>query len=97
VNQLQISEAACQDLDEISEYFLTRNINAGEKFFQEFNQKCQYLAKFPAMGRIYPSIRIDLRGLPIHGYIILYRITKESKLEIVRVINGRQDIDSLFN
>ena len=39
----QISKAACQDLDAIAEYFLTRNIDAGERFFQEFNQKCKYL------------------------------------------------------
>ena len=52
----QISKAACQDLDAIAEYFLTRNIDAGERFFQEFNQKCKYLVNFPFIGKSYSSI-----------------------------------------
>jgi toxin ParE1/3/4 len=56
VSQPQISKAACQDLDAIAEYFLTKNIDTGERFFQEFNQKCKHLIKFPLMGRSYVSI-----------------------------------------
>ena len=97
MSQPQISKAACQDLDAIAEYFLTRNIDTGERFFQEFNQKCKHLIKFPLMGRSYAFIDVGLRGLPIQGYIILYRITKETQLEIVRVVNGRQDLESLFS
>jgi toxin ParE1/3/4 len=97
VSQSQISKAACQDLDAIAEYFLTRNIDTGERFFQEFNQKCKNLIKFPLMGRSYVSIDVDLRGLPIQSYIILYRITKDTQLEIVRVVNGRQDLEDLFS
>lgn len=93
----QISKAACQDLDAIAEYFLTRNIDAGERFFQEFNRKCKYLVNFPFIGKSYPSISNGLRGLPIQGYIILYLVTKDNQLEIVRVVNGRQDLENLFN
>ena len=77
----QISKAACQDLDVIAEYFLTRNIDAGERFFQEFNQKCKYLVNFPFIGKSYPSISNGLRGLPIlthHPF---------SRLLISRIVN----------
>jgi toxin ParE1/3/4 len=97
VIQPQISKAACQDLDAIAEYFLTKNVDAGERFFQEFNQKCKHLINFPLMGRNYRSIDIDLRGLLILGYIILYRFTKDKQLEIVRVVSGRQDLENLFD
>ena len=96
MSQPQISKAACQYLDAIAEYFLTRNIDTGERFFQEFNQKCKHLIKFPLMGRSYASIDVDLRGLPIQGYVILYRLTNDTQLEIVRVVNGRQDLENLF-
>ncbi|MEH1935625.1 MAG: type II toxin-antitoxin system RelE/ParE family toxin [Nostoc sp.] len=46
-----ISLSASRDLDEISDYFLIRNLEAGEKLFREFNNKCQNLAAFPNMGR----------------------------------------------
>ncbi|MEH2244114.1 type II toxin-antitoxin system RelE/ParE family toxin [Nostoc sp.] len=32
-----ISPSASRDLNEIADYFLTRNLEAGEKLFREFN------------------------------------------------------------
>jgi toxin ParE1/3/4 len=40
--QYSISLEASRDLDDILDYFLTRDIEAGERFLQEFNKKCQY-------------------------------------------------------
>jgi toxin ParE1/3/4 len=90
-----IAPSAIRDLDDISDYFLERNINAGEQFLQEFTKKCRNLASFPAMGRSYSHIRVDLRGIPLQSYIILYRLIDDG-LEIVRVVNARQDLESLF-
>ena len=42
-----ISQPAIKDLEEIIEYFSSRNIEAGEKFINEFEKKCKYLANFP--------------------------------------------------
>ncbi|MFM7191676.1 MAG: type II toxin-antitoxin system RelE/ParE family toxin, partial [Microcystaceae cyanobacterium] len=61
------------------------------------NQKCKYLVKFPFIGKSYASISNRLRGLPIQGYIILYLVTEDHQLEIVRVVNGRQDLENLFD
>jgi toxin ParE1/3/4 len=38
-----IAPEAVQDLDEISNYFLLRNVEVGERWFQAFSQKCQQL------------------------------------------------------
>ena len=45
-----IAKEASQYLDEILDYFLVRNINAGERFIQGFNKKCQNIAQFPNIG-----------------------------------------------
>jgi toxin ParE1/3/4 len=92
--QLIISPAASQDLDEIADYFLSRNIEAGEQFFAEFNKKCQNLAKFPNMGRTYAEIEPSLRGVPLDSYIILYRVIAD-RVEIVRVVSGYRDLGTL--
>jgi toxin ParE1/3/4 len=47
------------------------------------------------MGRIYSHVRLDLRGIPLQGYVILYRLIDDG-LEIVRVVNARQDLEELF-
>lgn len=90
-----IAPSASRDLDRIANYFLERNIEVGETLFREFNQKCFNLVKFPNMWRSYSHIRPNLRGLPLDGYIILYEVVDED-VEILRVVNGRQDIEALF-
>jgi toxin ParE1/3/4 len=95
MSRCSIAPSAIQDLDDISDYFLERNIQAGEKLLQEFTKKCRNLAAFPTMGKSYSQIRSDLRGIPLQGYIILYRLIDDG-LEIVRVVNARQDLEGLF-
>ena len=90
-----ISPSATKDLNEIADYFLKRNLEAGERLFKDFNKKCQNLANFPSMGRSYAYIKPSLRGLPLNGYIIIYQVMYDG-VEILRVVNGRQDLESLF-
>jgi toxin ParE1/3/4 len=91
-----ISPEASQDLDEISDYFLSRSLEAGEWFVNGFEQKCKNLVKFPNMGRSYAEVEPSLRGVPLEGYIILYRVIEDG-VEIVRVVSGYRDLESLFS
>ncbi|MGK7927431.1 MAG: type II toxin-antitoxin system RelE/ParE family toxin [Spirulina sp.] len=95
MRQYIISPLATRDLNEIVDYFLEHNLDAGENLLREFDKKCKNLAQFPNMGRSYAHIKPYLRGLPLDGYIILYRVM-EDKIEILRVVNGRRDLESLF-
>jgi toxin ParE1/3/4 len=90
-----ISPEANRDLSEIIDYFTNRNIDAGEHFVDEFEKKCKYLPNFPNMGRSYENIRVDLRGVPLDGYVILYRVINGG-IEIVRVVSGYRNLESLF-
>jgi toxin ParE1/3/4 len=96
VSEYIISQPAIRDLESISSYFADVNVEAGEKFLQGFNKRCQQLTSFPNIGRSYDDLQVGLRGLPLEGYIILYRAT-DNRIEIVRVVSGRQDLRSLFN
>ncbi len=91
-----VSPEASRDLDEISDYFAARNIEAGEQFVEEFNRKCRNLINFPNMGRSYQEIAASVRGLPLMGYIILYRAI-DSGIEIIRVVRGERDLPLLFS
>lgn len=46
-----INILASRDLNEIADYFAETNIEAGERFFREFNPKCQQLVSFPNSGK----------------------------------------------
>ena len=91
-----ISPLASRDLNAIADYFLERNLEAGEKLFQKFNKKCQQLTNFPNLGRSYAGLKPGLRGLPLDGYIVFYRVINDG-VEIVRVVGGRQDLEVLFS
>ncbi|MCY7368405.1 MAG: type II toxin-antitoxin system RelE/ParE family toxin [Chamaesiphon sp.] len=91
-----ISQPAIRDLESISSYFADVNVEAGEKFLKEFSKRCQQLVSFPNIGRNYDDLQVGLRGLPLEGYVILYRVT-EDRIEIIRVANGRQDLQLLFD
>ncbi|NEU76203.1 type II toxin-antitoxin system RelE/ParE family toxin [Hassallia byssoidea VB512170] len=90
-----IAKEASQDLDEILDYFLVRNVNAGERFIREFNKKSQNIAQFPNIGRSYAKLDPKTRGIPLDGYIIFYRVFEDSVV-IVRVVSGYRDLESIF-
>ena len=96
MSQYIISPSASRDLNEIADYFLTRNLETGEKLFREFNKKCQKLANFPNIGRSYAHINPSLRGTPLDGYIIFYRVLDDG-VKILRVVSARRDLESLFS
>ena len=91
-----IASEAIQDLKGIIDCFATRNVETGEKLPIEFKKKCHYLVQFPQIGRKYQHIHSYLRGLPLDGYIIFYRLTEEG-IEIMRVVKGNRDLEALFN
>jgi toxin ParE1/3/4 len=101
MGQYVISDEAIQDLDQVSNYFLERNIDAGERFLLAFDAKCRQLVAFPNSGRSYSHIRPNLRGLALNGFILLYEVSRSQdddvKIEILRVVHGRRNLASLFS
>jgi len=45
-----INILASRDLNEIADYFAENSLEAGERFFNDFNCKCQQLVAFPNSG-----------------------------------------------
>jgi toxin ParE1/3/4 len=91
----EIAPTASRDIDKILSYFFERSIDAGEKFVDEFERKCRNIANFPNMGKSYSHLAPALRGALLNDYIIFYTVT-EDLIEIVRVVNGYQDLEAQF-
>ena len=88
-----ISPLASRDLDDIFDYFAEFSVDAGERFVDDFNKKCRNLVAFPHIGRAYTEMELSLRGIPLSGYVIR---VNENSIEIVRVVSGYRDLNSLF-
>jgi toxin ParE1/3/4 len=90
-----LAPSTTRDLDRLSQYFLETNIEAGERLFKALNQKLYNLTQFPNLGKPYPPLDPNIRGLLVEKYIIFYRVT-ETQIEIVRIVDGRQNLTQLF-
>ncbi len=91
-----INILASRSLNEIADYFAENNLEAGDRFFRAFNQKCIQLVSYPNNGKSYAAIRPNLRGLSLENHIIFYRVLDDG-IEILRVVSGRRDFPALFS
>jgi toxin ParE1/3/4 len=91
-----LAPSTTRDLDRLSQYFFETNVEAGEKLFKLLDKKFSALTKFPNLGKPYPHLHSNIRGLLVEKYIIFYRVTT-TQVEIIRVVDGRQDLTQIFN
>ncbi|MDT9183855.1 MULTISPECIES: type II toxin-antitoxin system RelE/ParE family toxin [Cyanophyceae] len=88
------SDAALADLDEICASLSAINPDVAIRFFEKVRDKCRQFAQFPNMGKNYSHIKANLRGLIVENYIIFY-LPRPDGIDIVRIINGYRDLESL--
>ena len=75
---------------------------AAEKYYLRIEEKAGLLATQPRMGARRWDIRPALRMLVETPFVIFYKIIPDTDdvpveaVEIIRVVNGRQDLRSLF-
>jgi toxin ParE1/3/4 len=90
-----INILACQDLNQIADYFAAYSLEVGGRFFTTFDRKCKQLVMFPNSGKNYSAIRSDLRVINLENHIIFYRVL-DNGIEVLRVLSGRRNLSSLF-
>ena len=57
--------------------------------------KLLLLGQFPSSGRSRDEILPGLRSFPVSYFVIFYRI-EMTQVQVVRVVDGRRDLDGLF-
>lgn len=87
---------ASRDLEAIIDYVAEQSsVDKSEVFLNKVNKKCQRLVQFPGMGRRRDELAAGVRSLPVESYLIFYRSIEEG-VEILRVVSGYQDLETLF-
>ena len=93
--KILVSEQADADLLEFFTYLAERNSSAAEAVATELDNKFQQLLRFPFAGRERPMLAPGLRSIVAGRYVIFY-LAGSDQVTIVRVLDGRRDIDSEF-
>lgn len=96
IARIVITRVAKADLAEIWEYIGVSNAAAADKLLDTINDKIHSIANSPLMGRERSELAPMLRSFPIAQYVLFYRPITEG-IEIVRVLHGARDLDTVFS
>jgi toxin ParE1/3/4 len=83
------------DLEEIWWYIAQDSLHNADRFLDRIQETSVALAEFPQIGMKRDELKVDLRSHPIGHYLIFY-FPLEDGVDIIRVLHGSRDIESLF-
>jgi toxin ParE1/3/4 len=95
MKQLRITAEAKGDLADIWWYIAQDSERAADTIITKLTQKFDDLLVTSEIGRARTKLAPELRSIPVGKYLIFYRPIAEG-VEIVRVLHGARDIESLF-
>jgi toxin ParE1/3/4 len=96
-SQVIWSPEALEDIDLLWEYYTgTAGRFIADKILREIGRVVATIDDFPLAGRSRDEIRAGLRSLSASPRIVFYRLN-DGRAEIVRVLDGRQDIEEIFS
>ncbi len=93
--RLVVSDKARSDLLRIYHYLEERSPNAAVAFARRINTNFDNLVRFPFVGRERSWLAQGIRCLVVGLYLVFYVVGSED-ITIVRVIDGRMDVDEEF-
>ena len=89
--QLVISDAAKADLKDIYQYGLRQWGKAqSDRYLEKIKAQLWLLTEQPMMGTDRPELISGNKSLPVESHTLYYRVIS-SKVEIIRILHGRQD------
>lgn len=90
------SPEAIADIDSIWNYYVrVAGPQTAAKFLHEIAAIVASIEQHPLIGRARDEIRPGLRSLAASPHVVFYRVATGTP-QIVRVLDGRQDIDEIF-
>jgi toxin ParE1/3/4 len=85
-----------QDLLDIWAYSARRwSLEVADRRLEAINASCERLRQSPFSGRARDELRRGLRSVVIRPHVVFYRVA-ERNVDIVRVLDGRRDLDAIF-
>jgi toxin ParE1/3/4 len=95
--RVRLARSARRDLKLIRNYIAADSPNRAAAIIDRILDRCALLGVTPAQGRVREDldVRFELRSVPVHPYVVFYRIAGEV-VQVLRVIDGRRDLGTAF-
>jgi toxin ParE1/3/4 len=92
-NRPRKSPQAEIDVTSIWQFIAGDNVKAADAMIDRIEKVFDMLAQNPLAGRARNDLAVALRSFPVGSYVVFY-VPLPDGIEVVRVMNGRQDIDA---
>ena len=86
---------ALQDIEDIIAYIAEDSPQAAKRFRNRLEECIEDIAIFPDSGRSRESLLKGVRTIPVGNYLIVYQ-NHTTHIDIIRVLHGARNIESLF-
>jgi toxin ParE1/3/4 len=96
MGRVRFTPQAKADLKEINRYIAQDNPEAARRLMAQIKEQCKTLADFPEMGRMWEELSPSLHSFPVGNYLIFYRLSAKSGIEVIGVVSGYRDIETFF-
>ncbi|MEO8202760.1 MAG: type II toxin-antitoxin system RelE/ParE family toxin [Betaproteobacteria bacterium] len=87
---------AVADILEIWDYIADDSLAAADRWVERLDELLRTLAAQPLIGLSREELAPDARSFPFGRYIVFY-IPLSDGIDVVRVLHGARDIDSVFS
>jgi toxin ParE1/3/4 len=95
VNKCIYSNQAVADLTEIWNYTIeTWSEEQADFYYEQLTAFCKKLAERPEIGRKYPVIGLEVRGIIFGRHLVVYKIIEPDAVEIIRILHEKMDVGS---
>jgi toxin ParE1/3/4 len=92
----KITPEASRDMERIADNLANfSGLPSSDQFLSGITKAISKLTRFPHLGHQRDDLSPGIRNLIYKKYLILYRVNDKS-LEILRVIQGSQNLENLF-
>jgi toxin ParE1/3/4 len=92
------SPEARADLTDIWNYYAdVAGRRTADNIVRGIGEACRLIEDHPYGGRSRDEVRPGLRCIVASPHVVFYRVTGEGVAQVVRVIDGRRDIDAIFD
>jgi len=95
MREYQLDLAATEDLRRLFHFIALDNPAAAADLNERLKQVFTLLASNPLMGERRRKLGVGIRTTTVGNYVIYFR-AQEDRVQILRVIHGAQDIDTLW-
>ena len=88
-----LTNKAVEDLSMIWNYtFEIWSESQADKYYSMLLGSCQELADNKVSGKHYPEINKEIFGFRVGQHIIFYRLVRNNKTEVIRILHNRMDL-----